>query len=186
VKRKVIIVTDGDMVAKEAVEIAAKNIGGRCISLSAGNPTTISGSEIIDLVKTAAYDPVVVMVDDRGREGKGSGEKALEDLILSNEINILGLVAVASNGKDNSGSEVSFSVDKSCNTIESAVDKFGNQLENKKISGDTLSILKRYKSRIPIVVGIGDPGKMDYYDEKYKGAPVTTTALRKILELASK
>ena len=30
-KRKVILVTDGDTIAKEAVEKAAANIGGRCI-----------------------------------------------------------------------------------------------------------------------------------------------------------
>ncbi|HHW49425.1 MAG TPA: stage V sporulation protein AE, partial [Clostridiaceae bacterium] len=44
-KRKVILVTDGDSVAKEAVEIAASNIGARCISDSAGNPTVLTGQE---------------------------------------------------------------------------------------------------------------------------------------------
>jgi len=42
-KRKVIIVTDGDIAAKAAVEIAALNIGGECISYSAGNPTVLTG-----------------------------------------------------------------------------------------------------------------------------------------------
>ncbi|MCL6636019.1 MAG: stage V sporulation protein AE, partial [Peptococcaceae bacterium] len=33
-KRKVIIVTDGDRIAKRAVEVAARNVGARCISCS--------------------------------------------------------------------------------------------------------------------------------------------------------
>lgn len=44
-KRKVILVTDGDLVAKKAVETASRNIGARCISCSAGNPTRLSGEQ---------------------------------------------------------------------------------------------------------------------------------------------
>ena len=80
-KKRVIIVTDGDKIAKRAVETAATNIGGRSISLSWGNPTTLSGRDIIDLINTAKYDPVVVMVDDRGNAGMGSGEQAMFELI---------------------------------------------------------------------------------------------------------
>jgi len=71
VKHKVILVTDGDMMAKGAVETAASNVGGRCISVSAGNPTVLTGREILDYISKAAHDPVVVMVDDRGWEGAG-------------------------------------------------------------------------------------------------------------------
>lgn len=46
-KRRVILVTDGDGIAKKAVETAALRIGGRCISKSAGNPTPLSGKKII-------------------------------------------------------------------------------------------------------------------------------------------
>lgn len=33
-----------------------------------------------------------------------------------------------------------------------------------------------------IIVGIGDPGKMDTNDEITKGSPITTMALREILK----
>ncbi|WP_222430861.1 stage V sporulation protein AE, partial [Bacillus licheniformis] len=38
-KRKVILVTDGDIYAAKAIEYAARKTGGRCISQSAGNPS---------------------------------------------------------------------------------------------------------------------------------------------------
>ena len=51
-KRKVILITDGDEYAKRTVELIAREIGGRCISLSQGNPTTLKGKEIVELIKT--------------------------------------------------------------------------------------------------------------------------------------
>lgn len=179
--KKVIIVTDGDMIAKGAVEEATKNIGGRCISLSAGNPTMLNGYEIIELIKIAVYDPVIVMVDDRGIEGKGKGEEALQVLLESDEIKLLGVVAVASNGKDKNGPQVDFSIDCEGNKIENAVDKCGLGVELKEISGDTLSVIKKFRSRVPLIVGIGDPGKMDKKDKTYWGAPITTKALEEII-----
>jgi stage V sporulation protein AE len=74
-KRKVILVTDGDRIAKGAVEVAAANIGGRCISASAGNPTELEGREIIELIKSAHHDPVVVMVDDMGPRVREKAKK---------------------------------------------------------------------------------------------------------------
>lgn len=184
-KRNIIIVTDGDDVAKAAVERAAQNIGGRCISLSAGNPTTLTGTEIIELIKVAKYDPVVVMVDDRGNKGKGKGEEALEQIIQSDDVKVLGVVAVASNGKEKCGMEIDFAIDKNSTKIENAVNKCGEGLDIKEISGDTISILKKYRSYIPIVVGIGDPGKMDKMDDVNMGAPITTLALKEIIKLSS-
>jgi stage V sporulation protein AE len=99
-KKKVIIVTDGDMAAKEAVETAASNIGARCISSSAGNPTVLSGKEMIARIMEAPYDPVVVMVDDKGAVGKGRGEAAMEEILDCTDIEVLGVIAVSSNGKD--------------------------------------------------------------------------------------
>ncbi|GGK15291.1 hypothetical protein GCM10010965_05310 [Caldalkalibacillus thermarum] len=52
-KRHVIMITDGDDVAKQVIEQVAKDIGGRCITLSAGNPTPISGEEIVELILQA-------------------------------------------------------------------------------------------------------------------------------------
>lgn len=42
-KRKVILVTDGDVYAAKTIEYAASKVGGRCISQSKGNPSTRSG-----------------------------------------------------------------------------------------------------------------------------------------------
>ncbi|MFZ5988658.1 MAG: stage V sporulation protein AE [Bacillota bacterium] len=179
-KRKVILVTDGDMVAKGAVEIAASNIGGRCISASAGNPTTLTGDEIVKLIKTAEHDPVVVMVDDRGYKGVGAGEEAMDTIIRDDNIDILGIVAVSSNGKDCNGLKITCSITKDGDIIEGAVDKYGNDIHGERICGDTLSILKSYEDLI--IVGIGDPGKMDFKDEISKGSPVTTKALEEVIK----
>lgn len=179
-KRKVILVTDGDMVAKGAVEIAASNIGGRCISASAGNPTTLTGNEIVELIKTAEHDPVVVMVDDRGHKGLGAGEAAMESIINNEDVEIVGIVAVSSNGKDCNGLKISCSITKEGKIIEGAVDKYGNDIHSDRICGDTLSVLKGHEDLV--IVGIGDPGKMDFNDEIQKGAPITTKALEEILK----
>ena len=179
--KEVIVVTDGDMVAKDAVEEATRNIGGRCISLSSGNPTILDGNEIVELIKIAEHDPVVVMVDDRGMKGKGKGEQALQFLLQSSDIKILGLVAVASNGKDINELKVDFSIDSNKNKIQHAVDKCGEEVDINEISGDTLSIIKRFRDRVPVIVGIGDPGKMDRKDKACIGAPVTTQALQEII-----
>ena len=50
-KRKVILITDGDEYAKRAIECVAKGYGGRCISSSKGNPSVLSGREIVKLIK---------------------------------------------------------------------------------------------------------------------------------------
>lgn len=179
-KRKVILVTDGDRVAQKAVEIAASNIGGRCISASGGNPTPINGGQIIELVKKAEHDPIVVMVDDRGIEGVGEGEEAMKTIIKNGDIDVLGVVAVSSNGKDCNGLKVTCSITKDGDIIEGSVDKNGNNIGRKEICGDTLSILKDIKDII--IIGIGDPGKMDYNDETSKGAPITTKAFKEVLK----
>lgn len=179
-KRRVIIVTDGDSAAKEAVEKAASNIGGRCISSSAGNPTLLTGEEILQKILSAANDPVVVMADDKGALGKGRGEAAMEFLLNCSELDILGIVAVSSMGKDCNGLNINYSVTNSGDVVKNAVDKFGNNTYKDKICGDTLSILR--SRRDIFIVGIGDPGKMDYQDDVRKGSPITTKALKIILE----
>ncbi|MDP4092490.1 MAG: stage V sporulation protein AE [Bacillota bacterium] len=179
-KKKVILVTDGDKVAQKAVETAAANIGGRCISASAGNPTILSGEEIVELVTKAQHDPVVVMVDDRGKKGMGKGEQVMMKMLEDKTIDIIGIVAVSSNGKDCNGLDVTCSITKDGQVIENAVDKYGNNTGEDTICGDTLSILKNKKDLV--IVGIGDPGKMDYKDEVTKGAPITTKALREVME----
>jgi stage V sporulation protein AE len=182
-KRKVIFVTDGDKIAQRAIEIATTNIGGRCISASAGNPTELSGADIAALIKQAVHDPVVVMVDDRGVEGIGNGEEVMLEISADKEIDIVGVVAVSSNGKDCNGLKVSCSITKDGKIIEGAVDKDGNVERKNELCGDTLSVLKDMKGLT--IVGIGDPGKMDYNDEASIGAPITTKALQEVLLRAS-
>lgn len=178
-KRKVILVTDGDMVAKSAVEIATGNIGGRCISASAGNPTVLMGHEILEKIKEAPYGPVVVMVDDRGAKGEGPGESAMQTILDNPDVDVLGVVAVSSNGRDCNGLNVTFSITKDGTVVPGAVDKYGNDSHSGLVCGDTLSILKNRKDLL--ILGIGDPGKMDYKDEVSKGAPITTKVLKEIM-----
>ncbi|WP_286207974.1 stage V sporulation protein AE [Clostridium caldaquaticum] len=179
-RRRVIIVTDGDDIAKEAVEEAAKNIGGRCISLSAGNPTVLSGERIAELIKIAEYDPVIVMVDDRGDIGMGDGEKAMYKIMQDKDIELLGIIAVASNTARANGVIVDCSIDKFGNVISKAVDKYGNKKNNRLLKGDTVNILSN--ADIKYIVGIGDPGKMDGRDNITIGAPIITKAMEEILK----
>lgn len=178
-KRKVIIVTDGDGFAKRAVETATTNIGGRCISSSAGNPTPIIGKEIIEFIKKAKHDPVVVMVDDRGHNRMGKGEKALEYIVNHKDIEVLGVIAVASNTHYVNGVEVDFSITCDGEIIDNAVDKSGERTNEKTLFGDTVDILSEYN--IPLIVGIGDIGKMDGKDDCEIGAPIITKAMEEII-----
>lgn len=179
-RRRVIIVTDGDDIAKSATEEAARNIGGRCISMSSGNPTTLSGKKIIELIKIAKYDPVVVMVDDRGDIGMGYGEKAMYEIMQDEEIEVIGIVAVASNTMRANGVMVDCSIDKYGNIINKAVDKYGNAKSSRVLKGDTVNMLSFKKSGY--IVGVGDPGKMDGKDNISIGAPILTKAMEQILK----
>lgn len=183
-KKRVILVTDGDRIAKKAVEIAALRVGGRCISRSAGNPTPLSGKSIVELIKQTPYDPVLVMVDDRGHTGTGKGESAIKDIAESPDVQILGAIAVASNTEGVKGVRVDFSITKDGNIIEKTVDKHGKMAEGNKIIGDTVDILEDIN--IPVIVGIGDPGKMEGKDCCEKGAPIITKAVKEIIERSSK
>lgn len=182
-KRRVILVTDGDGIAKKAVETAALRVGGRCISKSAGNPTPMSGKSIVELIRQTPYDPVVVMVDDRGHTGMGKGEKAIREIVQSPDVEVLGVVAVASNTEGVHGARIDFSITKDGNIIKNTVDKYGNKAEGNKITGDTVDILESID--VPVVVGIGDPGKMNGKDCCDKGAPIITKAMKEILERSS-
>ncbi|EPR28228.1 Stage V sporulation protein AE [Geobacillus sp. WSUCF1] len=70
-KRRVILVTDGDEFACRAIERVAAEIGGRCISRSQGNPTKLSGEQLVELILQTPHDPVFVMFDDCGASGRG-------------------------------------------------------------------------------------------------------------------
>nr|WP_198010671.1 stage V sporulation protein AE [Thermobrachium celere] len=182
-KKRVIIVTDGDSVAQKAVEAAAKNIGGRCISRSAGNPTPITGREIVEYVKQAKYDPVVVMVDDRGNTHKGDGEEAMEYILNCGEVDVIGVIAVASNTNGVKGIKVDYSIDKNGNVIQKGVDKSGTPKSDKIVKGDTVDVLN--EKRAPIIIGVGDIGKMDGFDNVEIGAPIITKAMEEIIRRSS-
>jgi len=180
-RRKVILVTDGDSVARRATEVAAQNIGARCISQSGGHPTPISGGEIVRLILEAAHDPVVVMLDDRGRVGQGKGETALEYIARHPGIEILGALAVASNTEHTRALAIEESMARNGELVFGPVDKYGNPEEpgHRYQEGDTIEVLTRL--RIPNVIGIGDIGKMDFQDDPDLGAPITTAAMQEIL-----
>lgn len=180
--RKVVVITDGDRIATKVVEKVAKNVGGRAISLSGGNPTEVTGREIAEAVKSTPYDPVLIMVDDCGARGTGRGETALEELAKDPEIEILGAVAVASNTAHVEGVPVDVSVTREGEVIEASVDKYGNRKGGHIIEGDTVDVLNRLN--ISVVVGVGDLGKMHDADLVSDGARITTIAVEEVLKRA--
>ncbi|NLK00117.1 MAG: stage V sporulation protein AE, partial [Clostridia bacterium] len=126
------------------------------------------------------HDPVFVMVDDKGTSKKGRGEKALGYIAKHPEIEVLGVVAVASNTEGAKGALVDLSITKGREAVDSPVDKYGNPIPyGEYLVGDTVDVIEGLN--IPIVVGIGDIGKMDGADDLSKRAPITTEAVREIL-----
>lgn len=180
-KIKVIIVTDADRVACRTVEAAARNIGARCISLSAGNPTPITGEQAVQLIKMAEHEPVVLMVDDRGKKGHGRGERVLEYVVRHPDTDVLGVVAVASNTHNTEGIRVTESIARNGSIINGPVDKCGNPegAGHQLLEGDTVDIL--CDLNVNVIIGTGDTGKMDFADDYARGAPITTKALQEIL-----
>ncbi|RID89291.1 stage V sporulation protein AE [Peribacillus asahii] len=180
-KRKVILITDGDIYAKRAIELVAREIGGRCISMSQGNPTTCSGAELVRLIQQAKNDPVLVMFDDSGYVGEGAGERAMRYVANDPSIEVLGIIAVASKTRREEWTKVDVCIDRDGNLTPNGVDKYGvEEFELGKITGDTVYIIDELKA--PIVVGIGDIGKMSHRDDYKKGAPITRMAVEIILE----
>lgn len=185
-KVRVILVTDGDRVAKHVVEDIAVSLGLRCISASAGNPTPITGAEIVELLKTVHHDPVLVMFDDRGRQDKGKGEIALEYVANHPDITVLGAVAVASNTPSIKGVPVDACIACSGDIVDMPVDKRGDiktdgiHTSKPIITGDTVDVLNNVD--VPVIIGVGDIGKMDRADDIGRGAPVTRKAIEEILK----
>jgi stage V sporulation protein AE len=181
-KRKIVVITDGDRVAQKVVEKVAHNVGGRSISFSGGNPTNAQGKEISAAIKKAAYDPVLVMVDDCGCKGEGKGETILRTLAADPDLQILGVVAVASNTAGVDGVPITASITREGNIVNVPVDKDGypEAAGHTKVEGDTVDVLSQLN--IPIIVGVGDLGKMDDADLVEDGAKITTLAVQEILK----
>lgn len=183
-KVRVILVTDGDRCAQQAVESVAAELNLRCISASGGNPTPISGQEIVELLKTVPFDPVLVMFDDRGRRDKGKGETALEYVANHPDIEVLGAVAVASNTTGIEGVTADACVSGNGEVVQKSVDKYGQEKTSRSdhpvVSGDTVDVLNEVE--VPVIIGIGDIGKMDKADDVRRGAPITRRAIEEILK----
>lgn len=180
-KRKVIFITDGDKAARNAVEYVAREIGGRCISRSAGNPSTIDEEQLISYILQTPYDPVLVMFDDCGYRENGPGENAMQAVANHPNIEVIGAIAVASSTHSSEWTDVSVSIDRFGYLTEFGVDKEGlPDLERGRINGDTVYVLDQLN--IPIIIGIGDIGKMAGWDAVEKGAPITRQAIEIILE----
>jgi len=182
-KVRVILITDGDRCAQHVVESIGAQLGLRCISASAGNPTPIEGEEIVRLLKTVPYDPVLVMFDDRGRRDKGKGETALEYVACHPDIEVLGAVAVASNTPGIEGVPADICVNVSGDITNVSVDKDGRERPKRGdkplVSGDTVDVLNTVD--VPVIVGVGDIGKMDKADDIRRGSPITRKAIEEIL-----
>lgn len=179
--RRVILITDGDDYARKALEVTAKEIGGTCLSLSHGNPTNLTGPVLVKLIKKAEKEPVLVMFDDSGIIGEGPGEKAMQYVANCPEIEVLGVIAVASRTRKEEWTRVDVSIDRDGVLTANGVDKYGIQdLEPGRLYGDTVYSLDRMN--VPIIVGIGDIGKMAGKDHFEKGSPITKQAVELILE----
>jgi stage V sporulation protein AE len=177
---RVILITDGDKVARRALESAAGRLGLRCISASAGNPTPLSGPELVALIQEAAYDPVLVMVDDKGNPGQGPGETALAFICTSADVTVLGAIAVASNTRRAKGTLVDVSITRDGKVIDTPVDKNGfPEPQRDLLRGDTVDVLRDLN--VPVIVGIGDPGKMLGADCLERGSEVTLKAIMEVL-----
>ncbi|MGD6853481.1 stage V sporulation protein AE [Bacillus infantis] len=180
-RRKVILITDGDEYARRTAEHVAKDIGGRCISMSRGNPSVLSGPDIVKMIKKAPNDPVLVMFDDSGYVGEGLGETALKYVAEHEDIEVLGVIAVASKTRQAEWTHVDVCVDRYGELTPYGVDKLGvPEMEIGKMNGDTVYCLDELD--VPLIVGIGDIGKMSRRDHYEKGSPITKKAVELILE----
>ncbi|WP_312476078.1 stage V sporulation protein AE [Neobacillus sp.] len=180
-RRRVILVTDGDEYAKKAIEHVAYEIGGRCISSSQSNPSKLTGPELVKLIKKTPHDPVLVMFDDSGIVGEGAGENALKYVALHEDIEVLGVIAVAAKSRHEEWSKIDVGIDRNGELTPYGVDKFGiPELEIGRINGDTVYCLDELD--VPIIVGVGDIGKMARHDSYKIGSPITKKAVQLILE----
>lgn len=179
-RQPVIIVTDGDETAYGAVKAACEELQLQVMRQSQGNPTPISGDEIVQTAQSKGRgQPIVIMVDDQGDANLGKGERALAKILASPRLSVLGVVAVAAHTRGVKGVVANVSVTSDASMTVGAVNKEGEPAGT-VLHGDTVDILRDYP-QIPIV-GLGDPGKMQGHDKRDEGAPATTRAIAEVLE----
>ena len=126
-KKRVILITDGDDYALKAIENVATDIGGTCLTHSHGNPTVLTGPQMVKEIKKAKHEPVFVMFDDSGMMGEGPGEKALLHVANHPDIEVIGVIAVASRTRKEEWTRVNVSIDRDGVLTENGVDKYGIQ-----------------------------------------------------------
>lgn len=149
--------------------------------MSHGNPTPLTGPELVHLIKRAPNDPVLVMFDDSGLVGEGAGERALKYVAQHQDVEVLGVIAVAAKTRQAEWTRVDVCIDQDGELTPYGVDKNGvPELEMGRLNGDTVYCLDELD--IPIIVGIGDIGKMSGRDRFEKGSPITKKAVELILE----
>ncbi|NLC53426.1 MAG: stage V sporulation protein AE [Firmicutes bacterium] len=180
--KKIILITDGDNWARRTIEAAGERLGLPTISASAGNPTPLPAAALREEIKKAPGEPVLVMADDGGEPRKGHGERLLEALLRDDDFQVLGVIAVAANTKRVTGVPVHFSITREGRVHRGPVDKEGRPEPpgQRKVEGDTVDVLNGLQ--VPIVVGIGDIGKMSPVDRADQGARITTRAIEEILK----
>ncbi len=178
-KKQVIVVTDGDRTAYQAISAACEELGLAPVGATEGNPTRIRGRQLIQAIQSTPGNPVVAMVDDRGAADTGPGERDLATILDAKDLEVLGVVAVAANTRGVRGVVPELSVDHDAEIVSNAVDKRG-RVSGPVLRGDTVDVLRHYPK--VTVVGLGDPGKMDGDDSVGRGAPATTEALKAILQ----
>ena len=104
------------------------------------------------------------MFDDSGLVGEGAGEHALKYVAKHPRIDVLGVIAVASKTHQTEWAKVDISIDREGNLTAYGVDKSGiTELDIGRINGDTVYSLDGLD--VPIIVGIGDIGKMARKDD---------------------
>lgn len=183
--KKVIIITDGDVYAKKTLDYLADQIGGTCLAYLSDNPTVASVEEIKEAIYQAKSEPVYVLVDDAGVVGAGAGEKIVMTIADDPTIEIMGAIAVAAHTKNIEWSRFTFAIDQNGELIPNGVDKEGIPLPDiGRINGDTVYCLDQLD--LPIVIAIGDIGKMRGKDDIKKGSPITRKAIEIILERGDK
>ncbi|MFP7493743.1 stage V sporulation protein AE [Terribacillus saccharophilus] len=179
--KRVILITDGDAYAKRTIDFLAEKLGGTSLSYLADNPMTVSAEVMKDAIHGAAAEPVYVLLDDGGVPGIGNGERLLQSIAADPAINVIGALAVAAHTQNREWSRVSFSIDQDGELQPYGVDKEGVITEEiGRINGDTVYLLDQLN--LPLVIAIGDIGKMHGKDAIEIGSPITERALRMILE----
>ncbi len=180
--KKVILVTDGDKTAGQAVAKAGEELGLKVIFKSQGTPTPYSGDELVELITAVDEEPVVVMVDDNGEREVGPGEEALKTILEAEETEILGVLAVASNTKEAAGTVPDISITNEGEVVDNPpVNKKGTlePATHFVLEGDTVDVLNGFPDLL--IVGVGDLGKMEGKDNLAAGAPITSKGLQEIL-----